>query len=371
MPNAPAHPDPAAPVLIGIDWGSSNLRVALIDGQGRLLARRDSAAGVFTVQDGAFAAALWPLCADWLAAHPVPLLACGMVGSRQGLLEVPYLPCPAGLAELAPALGRATLAPPSGQPGAALTLHIVAGLVAGSANTGWDVMRGEETQLLGGVPGGVTDGVPRGAADGVADGGASAPAGRAARNAAGSGQLTVMPGTHSKWVQRAPDGRIQAFQTYLTGELFELLSRHSSLAKVMATPQPSPEAFALGLQQAQDQSLDNLLFRVRTAGLMGQLPAHALPDYLSGLLIGAEVRSGLQRFAAVPAVPVVPAAPAVAAWPDSRPITLVGSTALTGRYQQALALWGCSVRQASADAAFAGLLAIARAAGLVPPPAPA
>lgn len=305
----------ASPALIGIDWGSSTLRLALLDARGALLARRESAAGVFAVTGGDFAGALWPLCADWLAAHRVPLLACGMIGSRQGIADLPYLDCPAGPAELARALQPVTMPSPAG---AAEVLHIVPGLRCGNAAAGWDLMRGEETQLLG---------VPQ-----PAEG------------------LFVLPGTHAKWLRRGAGGRIETFQTYLTGELFDLLAHHGSLSRLMAPAAWSAEAFDQGVAEARDGALEDRLFRVRTAGLMGRFAADALPDYLSGLLIGAEIKAGLARFA-------------LAGAPASIPV--IGSAALTRRYAAALAAFGRSAIQLPGDAVFGGLLAIARAAGLI------
>ena len=302
------------PALIGIDWGSSNLRAALLDAQGVLIEHRESAEGVFTVQGGDFASVLWRLCGDWIAQHPVPLWACGMIGSRQGIVEVPYVACPAGVRELARALGHATLAPREQPAAAAVTLAIVPGLKCGSAAAGWDVLRGEETQCLG---------------------------------LAAAGPLCVLPGTHSKWMLRRRDGQVDAFQTYMTGELFDLLHRQGSLARMMAPAQWSPDAFEQGVQEAHDDTLENLLFRVRTAGLMARFAADALPDYLSGLLIGAEVKAGLGRFGSST---------------GGEPITLVGTAPLTRRYAIAMTLFGRTAREHPGDAVFAGLAAIARAA---------
>jgi 2-dehydro-3-deoxygalactonokinase len=312
------HGDALAPALVGIDWGSSNLRVALMDAQGRVLQRRESTAGVFSVAGGAFAAALWPLCGDWLAAHPrLPLLACGMIGSRQGVLEVPYLPCPAALGQVAQALVAAPLAWPAGTAGEGAVLHIVPGLQCGDAAQGHDVMRGEETQLLG--------------------------------VAQEHGRLLVLPGTHSKWVERGQAGQVLAFQTYLTGELFELLRQHSSLARVMGEPQWTPQAFDKGVAQAQVEPLEGLLFKVRTAGLMERFAATALQDYLSGLLIGAEIKAGLRRFARPLGV---------------EPVMVLGQATLALRYARALAALGHEASVISGDVVFSGLATIAHQAGL-------
>jgi 2-dehydro-3-deoxygalactonokinase len=316
--------EPERATLVGIDWGSSNLRVALLDAEGRVLARRESAAGVFSIRDGDFASALWPLCGDWVDEHRLPMLACGMIGSRQGAVEVPYVACPAGVDELAGALGHKQL-PASQAHGMSspVTLFVVPGLNTGSHDDGWDVVRGEETQLLGAT---------------------------AATGPAGSGNLYVLPGTHSKWMVCGSGARIESFQTYMTGELFELLHVHSSLGRMMSEPRWSPEAFQLGVGEARDGALENLLFRVRTAGLMGRIEPAALADYLSGLLIGAEVKAGLQRFAVSRA---------------RDPIAVIGGARLTQRYALALASFGLGVREVSGDAVFAGLLSIARRAGLL------
>lgn len=319
-----AHPSPATqrkPVLIGIDWGSSNLRVALLDAQGGLIDRRESSAGVFTVKDGNFAAALLPLCSDWLSQRRVPMLACGMIGSRQGIVDVPYVTCPANVDDLAQQLGRVALSPLCGSTSdEPVTLYIVPGLNTGSTAKGWDVIRGEETQLLG-VP-------------------------------AGSDNLYVLPGTHSKWMNRSHSGRIESFQTYMSGELYELLRTQSSLGRVMAPAQWSADVFQQGASEARSNALENLLFRVRTAGLLGRFQPHELPDYLSGLLIGAEVKAGLTQFAPVD---------------TSQPIPLLGSAQLTQRYAVTFAQFGRATNEMPGDAVFNGLLSIARAAGLLDP----
>ncbi len=313
--------NPSTPVLIGVDWGSSNLRAALLDDQGDLVDRRESSNGVFAVKDGAFSAALFSLCGDWIAEHRVPMLACGMIGSRQGIVEVPYVACPADLNQLARSLACVDL---HGGPDTAATatgkLFIVPGLKSGSNASGWDVVRGEETQLFG--------------------------------IQAAPGSLHILPGTHSKWMTLGAAGRIESFQTYMTGELFELLRNHSSLARVMVQAVWSPDAFRQGVDEAINDDLENLLFRVRTGGLMDRLPAHALADYLSGMLIGAEVKAALRRFSKRD---------------PQQAISVLGSAQLTQRYASAMGSFGLTTREIAGDAVFGGLLSVARAAGLVPP----
>jgi 2-dehydro-3-deoxygalactonokinase len=130
------------PSLIALDWGTSNLRASLLGGAGAVLDTRSAAAGVMAVPERRFAEALWSLCGDWLAAHPgCACVASGMIGSRQGWVEAPYVECPAGLDDAA-----AKLVPvPFGE--GHHHLHIVPGLRCVGDDGQADVMRGEETQL--------------------------------------------------------------------------------------------------------------------------------------------------------------------------------------------------------------------------------
>ena len=133
--------EPAA--LIGLDWGTSSLRAYRIAGNGRVLERREAPRGILAVQDGAFAEALAEAAGDWLEAEPdLPVLASGMIGSRQGWREAPYTECPAGAPELA--RGLVEVEGPAGRP-----VRIAPGLLTRDADGVPDVMRGEETQILG------------------------------------------------------------------------------------------------------------------------------------------------------------------------------------------------------------------------------
>ena len=309
------------PCLIALDWGTSNLRVSLLDSGGAVLATRSAAAGVMTVPERRFAEALLALCGDWLAAHPqCACIASGMVGSRQGWVEAPYVECPAGLAEAAAQLVRVTFGD-----GGRHTLHIVPGLRCVGADGQVDVMRGEETQLWGaGLP---------------------------------AGSCCVLPGTHSKWAWLGEDERVLGFQTHMTGELYALLTQHSILGRLMdlsaAAPPSAPAAFddgvRLGLQQ--HAHLLHTLFAARTAGLMGQRAPHELPHFLSGMLIGAELASargspGPRDARAIDAV------------------TLLGDGALCDRYARALALAGLAVQRAPHEATTRGQWRVAMAAKL-------
>lgn len=295
--------------LIALDWGTSNLRASLLGPGGALLDRRSAAGGVMAVPERRFEAALRALCGDWIDAHRCPLVASGMVGSRQGWVEAPYLSCPATLASAAARLVPVPLADGA-------RLHIVPGLCCTGPDGQADVMRGEETQLWG--------------ADLAA------------------GEVCVLPGTHSKWAWAGADGAVDRFQTYMTGELYAVLVQHSILGRLMQAGDARPEAFDDGVRLglAEHAHLTHLLFAARTAGLMAARTADELPDFLSGLLVGAEIGSARRRG--------VPAA-----------VVLLGDAALCARYARALQLAGLAVRLAPADATTLGQWRVAAAAGLV------
>lgn len=290
-------------MVIGIDWGTSSLRAYRIGADGAVLDRREEAAGILKVPNGDFAAALRKAAGDWMEAMPdAPVLLSGMIGSRQGWEEVPYVRCPAGLAEIA--AGVRSIVAEGGR-----RLTFVPGVVAEPAGAPPDVMRGEEVQLLG----------------------------------CGGDGLYGLPGTHSKWVV-VRGGRIASFQTHMTGELYDVLVRHSILGRLMPAGAPhDTDAFALGMARAGDAGgLQHLLFGVRTLGLTGRLAGAALPSYLSGLLIGQEIGHALSLVR-----------------PDE-PVTLVGAPRLCALYQTALAARGRRAATAHPDAAAAGLYRLAR-----------
>ena len=307
--------------LIGLDWGTSSLRAYRLAADGVVIERRERASGILQVKDGAFAEALQEIAGDWLADQPrAPLLACGMIGSRQGWREVPYVPCPAGLEELSQGLGEVE-ATPEGR-----VMRMVPGLTFRDRSSGLpDVMRGEETQALG-----------------------------ALAIAGGEAAVLVMPGTHSKWV-RLESGRITGFRTYMTGELFAVLEQHSILGRLMREGGHDRDTFARGLEEGGGRGRDHeagdllhLVFTARTLGLLGDMPDTGLRSYLSGLLIGAEIESG-RRWAGQPGLPV----------------TVIGAEALSALYLGGLERLGLGPAVAGApDLAAAGLHAVAGAAGL-------
>ena len=312
--------------LIGADWGSTGLRVFLIGAQGQVLDSRASADGssVMNGDPAAYAAALERQAGDWLRTAPeLPLLICGMAGSKHGWQEVPYAATPAEVGAL---LAQAR---PVHLDGCGRRAFIVPGLLYRAAGVPPDVMRGEETQIAGVL---------------------------ALQPQLDEQSCIILPGTHAKWSQIS-HGRVTAFATHMTGELFALLSQHSVLARLMPA-QPGAHdaaAFDAGVLAARDgkagDALGHQLFAVRTLGLMEQLPSASLPDYLSGLLVGHELRAGLAWRAA--------------AGMERAPLALVGESALCQRYSRALSCFDAPAPLIFPNTAPVGLWSQARHAGLL------
>jgi len=316
----------ASPALIGLDWGSTSLRAWLIAPDGTVLEERKADQGASTLSGhDAFVEAFDGIAGTWRAAHAgLPVLACGMVGSTHGWLDVPYARCPAGAAALAAGLRR-----PDGDPASSPDSYpfIVPGMLFDDTSLPPDVMRGEETQIVGALH---------------------------LHDTLRASSCVVLPGTHSKWTQVCGE-RIVRFATHMTGELYAVLRQHSVLGRLMPDAAPvDPDAFVQGVDAARDHGelgLPHQLFAVRSVGVTGRLPHEMLADYLSGLLIGHELRAGLQWRAM--------------AGLGSQPLALVGAPNLCARYQVALHRFQRPADLVLDNTAPAGLLALAREAGLL------
>jgi 2-dehydro-3-deoxygalactonokinase len=297
------------PKLIGLDWGTTSCRAYLMGADGAVLARVSDGPGILRVKDGAFRNALMEMIGRWQPGTPQVVLS-GMIGSRQGWKEAPYARCPAGAGDIVRALARIE--------DTGLRIHLVPGLVTEN-DAMPDVMRGEETQIFGAL-----------ALSGASDG------------------LFLLPGTHSKWAEVA-GGRIVSFRTFMTGEVFGALKEHTILGRLMREGAPDADAFARGVREGaalgSPGALLNRLFATRTYGLMDKLPDTALADYLSGLLVGAEIAEATQRANAA--------------------VTIIASAALAARYTDALRLLGHNSTLAPEDCVAAGHWRIAQAAGLI------
>ena len=301
--------------LIAIDWGTTRFRACLLGADGSIRDRIDTAAGILSVADGNFGGTLDRLIGTWLQKNGrLPVVASGMIGSRQGWREAPYVECPAGAAALAGKLIAVTS--PAGH-----AAWLIPGVMRTDRDGVPDVMRGEETQIVGCLAEGDP---PR--------------------------RLFVLPGTHSKWAV-VEDGRITRFATFMTGELFALLRGHGILGRLMEGDAHDPVTFRRGVDYGSKAGVGLLkrLFSVRTLALFDRLPASGVAAYLSGLLIGHEIAEAIAWVGS----------PHVA---TTRP-TIVGSSTLAPRYAEALAQLGIESRPGSEDAAVAGIRRILVAAG--------
>ena len=272
------------PAFLGVDWGTSNLRVYLVSQGGQVIEQTQSAKGILHCSQGTFGDTLTQLAGSWLTKWPqLSVYMAGMIGSKQGWRETSYLPCPIHIDDIA-----SQLVPLSFD--GTRKCWIVPGLSCTTPDGTPDVMRGEETQLIGAIH----------------------------RQRTGS-QLYCLPGTHAKWVH-VKDGVIQHFATYMTGELFDILQHHGLLSVWMQdVPQEDKkEWFLKGVELANKQTgLLHHLFGVRSLSLEGTLPPKHQRSYLSGLLIGHELRAPLQHI------------------PQDTPVTLIGATSLTKQYERA------------------------------------
>lgn len=299
-----------SPKNIVIDWGTTSFRASLCSHSGQPLEFIENDRGIGVVPPGTHESELMRLIGKWLGDHgPLTIYAMGMITSRNGWIEVPYVSCPASLAELANGSVRKQLSDGS-------EIFFLAGINDPARQPYPDVMRGEETQIVGF---GLTQDL-----------------------------TVVLPGTHSKWA-RISEQRINSFQTFVTGELYALLSQHSFIAKSgPANLAPDYASFDLGLRTAlqgspEHSALPTLLFSARTGMLAGELEPGQIRDYVSGLLIGHEFGCAV-----------------ACGWIEKGDqIGIVGNDGLNARYARAASIAGLVVRESSEQAGLYGALLIA------------
>ncbi|NPD16390.1 2-dehydro-3-deoxygalactonokinase [Xinfangfangia sp. D13-10-4-6] len=319
----------SAAALIAIDWGTTSFRAWALDAQGQVLRSTSGDQGILSVRDGDFEASLEQALTrldDRTIAIQVPLIAAGMITSRNGWVETPYLPLPLDAAALAGALSPH-------QTSRGRRIHFVTGASSDMDGDFPDVMRGEETEVIGQV--------------------ASDQAGQ--RQTAGQ-RLFVLPGTHSKWV-RVTAGKITAFQTCMTGEAFAVLRDHSILGRLMdagaQTGADPGAAFERGLAAGRGEgALMARAFSARSLALAGSLAPGEIADYLSGLLIGDEIRAGLAQGMGL-------------AGGADQAVTIIGRGDLAERYARAFAAFGIAAAIAPQGMNRRGLFEIATKAGLI------
>ncbi len=287
--------------MISIDWGTTSFRAYRLDPAGAIVDSRSAPAGILSVEGGDYAAVLEQHAGDWIAAGETRIVMSGMIGSRQGWLEVPYAACPAGLDEIAAGMRRVAWKRGDAWIAPGVTCRDETGVP--------DVIRGEETQILG-----VLDRL-------------------------GAGRHTVcLPGTHSKWVE-VEDGRIVQFSTHMTGEAFAVFKGHSILGRMMKDGVTDRNAFADGVRRcADDGGLLHHLFGVRARGLFGELADTASASYLSGLLVGHEIK---------------------AAGTGARTVHLLCTVQLAEVYRQALDVLGLESSTLDSNAVTLGLFRLA------------
>jgi len=237
--------------FIAVDWGTTNRRAWRLGAGGAVCGEMEDEKGILAVPKDGFHSAVEEIRSRL---GDLPMLMAGMVGSNRGWVEAPYVPCPAGLPELAGRLcwiesERAAIVPG----------------VSWDPPGGADVMRGEEVQVLGAY----------------------------AEGWIGADSTLCHPGTHNKWI-RLEDGRIAAFRTVMTGEIFSLLKEHSILADLLEAPVEPGPAFEAGVRHGVERDdLTAELFSVRARTLLGKAPREEAGAYVSGLLIGADLKTGL------------------------------------------------------------------------------
>jgi 2-dehydro-3-deoxygalactonokinase len=292
---------------VALDWGTSRLRLWVIDSAGNIVAQRQTDEGLEGARALGFAATLENHLAALGVGPDVPVIICGMAGSRQGWVEAPYVDTPAPLSEIILHAIKVS--------GISRDVRILPGVAQRSAIDP-DVMRGEETQLLGLI----TD---------------------------ASRQLVCMPGTHSKWVE-VSQNTVQHFTTFITGELFALFAGHSllrhSVGDVRTFPHDTPAfADACADMIAHPQALSQRLFSVRAASLLHGFSQQDCAAKLSGLLIGAEIGGAKLSYG------------------TASNVTLVGVGGLGKLYEKALQMAGFSYTVTDGEALVrAGLIAAAQ-----------
>ena len=277
--------------FIAADWGTTNRRAYRIGASGEPEAEFEDDKGILSVPAGGFGAAVAEIrqrLGDW------PLLLAGMVGSNRGWIEAPYVACPAGIEDIAahlvwPEEKRTAIVP---------GVSLLDGEDA-------DVMRGEEVQVLGAL----------------------------ATGEVGRDALVCHPGTHNKWV-RVAGGRIQRFTTVMTGELFNLLKQHSILSGMIGGKVEPGVAFERGVLRGLEGTIVTAeLFKVRARVLLGQSPEAEAPSFASGLLIGADLRAGLEGT-------------------SDEEVIVMGRPELTALYAEALRIAGRRSREMDGERAF-------------------
>jgi 2-dehydro-3-deoxygalactonokinase len=238
--------------MIAINWGTSNFRAYLLDLNGDVQAERTSGRGAATVPKDGFPDAVIAEVGDWIRAGESRLLMSGMVGSRLGWKEAPYVQVPATFEQIASKVIRLGVD--------FFDARIVPGLIGMDESGVPEVIRGEETEILG------------------------------AECALSDSRYLCLPGTHTKWVHMR-DATIAAFTTSMMGDAFRAIREGTILRSVVPHAELNHEAFLQGVSRSmQPGELLHHLFGVRTLVLTGRMQEASSSSYLSGLFIGHDIK---------------------------------------------------------------------------------
>lgn len=300
--------------MIGLDWGTTSFRAFLIDQDGHVLDQKTNENGILAVPNNDFEGVLISAIKAWLDQHPaLPIVASGMITSRNGWLETPYLSLPANINDFANALTPLTLSND-------MVIHFITGASYKNENDVPDIMRGEETQIIGEIE-------------------------------ASDNEIFLLPGTHSKWAI-TQDEKIISFTSFMTGEVYAALKEHTILGALMKECSSlNDDAFLKGvlMQQKQDISILHQIFTTRTLALFDKLENEDIADYLSGLLIGEEIKSALNQYDAN----------------KETIIKIIGRGDLAVRYARALDAFGLNYKIINDEVTAMGHYKIAKKAGLL------
>lgn len=310
MDTLKTNPNPCGKRVIIVDWGTTSLRCMLVDETGAILSKTESQDGIQLIKEQRFEEELMLVIQPWLKTNgPLSVIALGMITSKNGWVEVPYVACPASPRDLADGVIAKKL--PNGS-----NLYFLPGITDKTRNPFPDVMRGEETQIVG--------------------------------YGLSKSTVVVLPGTHSKWAT-IKSGTIYQFQTFVTGEIYALLSQHSFIAKAAGKNLENAnwDAFERGVQIAEsatgpDASFLTLVFSARTGMLANQLGPDEMRDFVSGVLIGSEFRQSRD-----------------AGWfKTGDTVGIVGNDGLNVRYGKAANVFDLKIADGGENTAVSGALEI-------------
>jgi 2-dehydro-3-deoxygalactonokinase len=293
--------------FIALDWGTTSFRAYLMGADGKLLDQFASPEGILAVKDNAFEAVLESHIGNW--DKSLPIIASGMITSRQGWVELPYAECPASAEDLAKNIHVH-------KTGSGRTIHFITGMHFNSPSLTHDVMRGEETQVFGSLETGA--------------------------------HHFVAPGTHSKWID-VKEEKITGFSSYMTGEVYALLRNQSILGRLITSDADDEKSFLKGVDKALADPAGFLhsIFSTRTLGLFNAMHGEQLASYLSGIVIGTELAHATQHNS------------------RSAKYVILASAGIGARYVRALKHAGLEVAMGDPLAVIKGEAAIAHKAGVI------